>query len=396
MYLNIENGDHGVVLSSFDDSKQQDVSEAIVKLFKFDAELAGSILKNVPIVIFEDMEEEVGKLVLERMQGLSSAGCKLELVEAPFDTTQKMKWPKPHRFIRAAQRKLAKQSSSTLPSNITCSGCGEELSLGIAVGEHDAAAGEPVALDPGKALELMPSPETAAEAIEKLVELPSEDAASEPVEDLIELPLEEPVEDLIELPSEDVASEPVENLVELPSEEIAVEEIEEIIELPEDEDAAFAGDAPVEIMELDEFETSIGEVEIEELPEEADGEEIGVLTDESAQAIEEIVEPEKTAEKSAASEAKTTDADAVPIKEEPAGDGSSVFRVILSKIRSDKTRSEAAEIIASVQGISREKALETASKLIITAAKDVTEARAQEIAGMFTEKNIKALVTKRK
>ena len=70
--------------------------------------------------------------------------------------------------------------------------------------------------------------------------------------------------------------------------------------------------------------------------------------------------------------------------------------MILSKMRSDKTRNDAAEIIAKIRGISPEEALNAAGKLIVTAVKDVTEAKANEIKNMFTEKNIKAIVSKRK
>ncbi len=41
-------------------------------------------------------------------------------------------------------------------------------------------------------------------------------------------------------------------------------------------------------------------------------------------------------------------------------------------------------------------ALNVAGKLIVTAVKDVTEAKANEIKNMFTEKGIKVIVSKRK
>ena len=79
-----------------------------------------------------------------------------------------------------------------------------------------------------------------------------------------------------------------------------------------------------------------------------------------------------------------------------AGGGPAVYSVILPQIRSEKKRGEAALIISQVMGIPEEKALSLTNRVIITVARDLTEARAEQVKATFEEKGFKARVTKKK
>ncbi len=323
-----EKGNYGVVLSSCSIANKESAVGALTKAFKFDAKTSNTVLERAPMLVFEGLTEAVGKLVLEKMKGLSDAGCELKLVAAPFETKRKLSWPKPHTFVRCALEEAAKAPAEVQGEIITCPKCGEKFTF-----------------DPAS---------------------PAAQAAP---------PAKEPVEE--------------------------IEELEEAIQAKPAELPAKVSD---DIMDLDEFESSLGEIDLESPSAGTGGkEELDELAGAQPMESDDTVDEEKKvpdAPKQTPTEVQEVvhSAKPKPKAAAPAASdgGQGAYRVILSKMRSDKVRNEAAEIIAQVRGISQEEALKAAGKLIVTAVKDVTEEKANEIKNTFTEKGIKAIVSKRK
>ena len=195
-----------------------------------------------------------------------------------------------------------------------------------------------------------------------------------------------PAEPAAPPPPAEPAAPPVEPAA-LPASSLEDDLLEEI---PASEDLPETVGASNDIMELDEFEAALEEINIDSPPLDT-----GADLD-SVAGIQEVESDATDIEVEVPLEIESQPAKAAPAAASGGANEPGMYRVILSKMRSDKMRNDAAEVIAAIQGISTEDALKVAGKLIVTAAKDVTEAKANEIKSTFTEKGIKAIVSKRK
>jgi hypothetical protein len=172
-------------------------------------------------------------------------------------------------------------------------------------------------------------------------------------------------------------------------------------------------------MELDEFEAGLAELETDHglmKPPEATSSD---LPGESAQLIgfEELEEvdlpavpaaPPKGPRPAAGADLEAAlqelDAELPPVPSEPKPKskpapppgGPAIYSVILPQIRSEKKRGEAALVISRVMKVPEERALQITNRVIITVAKDVTAAQAEQVKTAFEKYGFKVRVSKKK
>ncbi len=354
----MEAGNHAIVLASFELSRLSETSSELSEALNVDLKVANNILQHIPIVVFEDLTEDVAGLVVKKMKKLTDLGCQLKIAEPPLETQRKMRWPKPHHFVVEAREKAsatgAVERNEDGTFSIACPKCGESLSISL-VGELGS---EKLLLNTKSGSAAPPKKPPISEIAEKLAAMPEKKPLQRPPSADGFMELDEFEAGLAELETDHGLTKPPEKPAEdLPGESaqlIGFEELEEV-------GGPGSGGKDIEeaLLELD-----------KDLP----------------------PVPQQPRPSTPARARPKTKAPAPP----PASGGPAVFSVILPQIRSEKKRGEAALVISRLLKVSEEKALQMTNRVIVTVAKDVTEAKAAQIKTAFEKYGFKARVTRKK
>ncbi|MBI5360017.1 MAG: hypothetical protein HZA48_05485 [Planctomycetes bacterium] len=412
------------------------------KAFSLPEDAAAQILSAAPIVLMTGLTKNEAKLLKPVLIKLSSAGMEFKITVIPDKGIPYVIWPfKPHITLKGIEENIPGIAFEWRNTAVVCPSCGETfaikpigktqqakpISIHAAIAQTETPARQdetvqapalkpkpagvkPQAQKPAPPQELEPEPEEAeiaeAEAEEEAVEA----TADEPLE-VAELTDEQQAEEA-SAEDEAVEAEPAEEAeaveeapavpVEVASDDTAYEE-----QPPQQfsgEDLIVMDDAPVIIDVPEEKVPQASPYYIkQEEPEPADATPVepqAPVVEESAMEAEqlEVVEEEPQAAVKPTVRQKT----AIPLKKgqaikPPAGrpqQASAVsYSVFLDKIVNPSKRTQSAELLSEITGISVEEANGIVNRSVVPVLKNVPQAEAQECLNKFNAIGVKGRIT---